>query len=178
MWRTSGVEREDVMHPTEGIWKPAGGSVWTHKLVYLLLATVLLAKLNTASACSMSNPPNDEDLFARASTVFVGHIFRTEEIIIQIPVPGGTNTRAEPAVEGTFRLVEVLKGEPPADRKVVSSIPAMCVQWLMVGLDYLIFLDPGSNIIVSALDKGTRPLSSLSEQPVLGKLRGLSKNMQ
>ena len=43
--------------------------------------------------------------------------------------------------------------------------PDMCVQWLMVGLDYLIFLDEGSNIIVSALDKGTRPLRSLSEKP-------------
>jgi hypothetical protein len=30
---------------------------------------------------------------------------------------------------------------------------------------YLIFLNEGSNIIVSALDQGTRPLRSLSEKP-------------
>src|SRR5262245_61861493 len=108
------------MNPTEGTWKAAGCSVWMHKLVYLLLAAVLLAKLNAASAGSMRNPPNDEDLFAEASTVFVGHIFRTEEIEIKIPVPGSTETRAVPAMEGTFRLIEVLKGEPPEDRKVVS----------------------------------------------------------
>ena len=152
-------------------------------------AMLLLGKFDAASACSMVNPPSDEELFAKASTVFVGHIFRTEEIEIQIPMPGGPGTRV-PAMEGTFRLVEILKGEPPADRKVISSLPDMCVQWLMVGLDYLIFLDEGSNIIVSALDKGTRPLRSLSEKPstndwlcqgrecVLGKLRELSKKAQ
>src|SRR5262245_32327876 len=101
------------MNPTVGIWSAAAGAVWVRKLVYLLLTAVVLAKLNAASACSMPNPPNDEDWFAAASTVFVGHIFRTEEIEVQLPGPGAT--RAAPALEGTFRLVEVLKGEPPAE---------------------------------------------------------------
>src|SRR5262249_16417986 len=138
------------MNPTADTWKGATGAVWMHKLVYLLLTAVILGKLDAASACSMSNPPNDEELFAKASTVFVGHIIRAEEIEIQIPVPGGADTRTAPGIEGTFRLVEVLKGEPPADRKVKSFIPMMCVEWLMVGMDYLIFLNEGSNMIVSA----------------------------
>jgi hypothetical protein len=57
----------------------------------------------------------------------------------------------------------------------------------MVGFDYLIFLNERSNIIVSALGKGTRTLRPLSEKPstndllcrdrecVLGKLGDLSK---
>ena len=110
-----------------------------------------------------------------------------EEIEIQIPVRSSADTRAVPAIEGTFRLVEVLKGEPPADRKVTSFIATMCVESLMVGWDYLIFLNEGSNMIVSALGKGTRPLRPLTEMPstndwlcgdrecVLGKLRDLSK---
>jgi hypothetical protein len=138
----------------------------------------------------MSNPPTEEDLFAKASTVFVAHIFRAEEIEIQIPVPSGADTRAAPAMEGTFRLVEVLKGEPPADRKVTSLIATMCVEGLMVGWDYLIFLNEGSNMIVSALGKGTRALRPLTEMPItndwlcqdreclLGKLRSLSKKAQ
>lgn len=161
-----------------------------HKLVYLLLATVLLGKLDAASACSMRNPPSNEDLFAKASTVFVGHIFRAEEIEIQISVSSGADTRAAPGIAGTFHLVEVLKGEPPADRKVTSLMPMMCVESLMVGWDYLIFLNEGSNMIVSVLGKGTRPLRPLTEMPstndwlcgdrecVLGKLRDLSKKAQ
>jgi hypothetical protein len=66
-------------------------------------------------------------------------------------------------VEGTFRLVEVLKGEPPADRKVVGPIPVMCMMPLMAGLDYVIFLNEGSNFIVRAMGTGTRPLPY--EQP-------------
>ena len=175
------------MNPTAGTWKEATGAALMYKLVYLLLATVILAKLDAASACSMRNPANNEDLFAEASTVFVGHIYRAEEIEIQIPVPGGADTRLAPAIEGTFRLVEILKGEPPADRKVISFIPMMCVQWLEVGFDYLIFLNEGSNMIVSP---GTQTLRPLSEKPstndllcqdrecVLGKLRDLSKKAQ
>jgi len=163
------------------------GAACMHKLVYMLLVAVPLAKLDAASACYMTNQPSDEELFAKASTVFVGHIFRAEEIEIQIPVPGGADTRPAPAIEGTFRLVEVLKGEPPADRKVISFIPMMCVQWLEVGFDYLIFLNEGSNMIVSP---GTQTLRPLSEKPstndllcqdrecVLGKLRDLSKKAQ
>ena len=57
-------------------------------------AMLLLGKFDAASACSMVNPPSDEELFAKASTVFVGHIFRTEEIEIS-----GFQCQAVPAPE-------------------------------------------------------------------------------
>jgi hypothetical protein len=126
------------------------------KLLCWLAAMLLLGKLEVAEACSMPNPPSDEQLFEKASTVFIGHIIRTEEIQFRYPQAASTG----PAVEGAFRLIEVLKGEPPPDGKVVGPIPAMCMMPLMVGLDYIIFLNEGSTFIGWALEKGTRPLPS------------------
>src|SRR5215467_1006962 len=82
------------------------------KLAYLLLTMLLLGRLEPARACKEYLEPPYETFLARASTVFVGHVFRTEE--------AGTIRTADhlstvPVVEGTFR---VLKGQPPADGKV------------------------------------------------------------
>jgi hypothetical protein len=164
----------------------------THRLLYALVAMLLLGKLVPVSACSMANPPTDAQLFEKASTVFIGHIVRTEEIESRYPEAGVVG----PAVQGRFRLVEVRKGEPPADRKVVGPIPVMCMMPLMVGLDYVIFLNEGSNFIVWAMDRGTRPLpyeqpanAAGAEAPrvdrhcqhrecILQRLRDLSKKAQ
>ena len=51
--------------PLAGTWKGATGAVCMRKPVYLLLAAVLLAELDAASACSMRNLANDEDLFCK-----------------------------------------------------------------------------------------------------------------
>jgi hypothetical protein len=96
-----------------------------------------------------------------------------------------------PGVQATFRLIEVLKGQPPADGKVKGPIPFMCMRPLLAAVDYVIFLNEGDNVIVWALDRGTRPLpldlAKLGAPPpagdplcqqrecVLGKLRELGK---
>jgi hypothetical protein len=55
------------------------------KLLYALIAMLLLGHLEAASACqvftgSKQNPGGpQEQLFEKASTVFVGHVIRTEE---------------------------------------------------------------------------------------------------
>jgi hypothetical protein len=55
------------------------------KLLYLLLAMLLLGRLEPASACrfytgSKQHPGGpQEQLYEQASTVFVGHVIRTEE---------------------------------------------------------------------------------------------------
>jgi hypothetical protein len=55
------------------------------KLLYLLFAMILLGHLQAASACrfftgSKQHPGSpEEQLFEIASTVFVGHVIRTEE---------------------------------------------------------------------------------------------------
>src|SRR5262245_23597039 len=129
-------------------------------------------RARSAGDCPATNRPTDEELFAKASTIFLAHIVRTEEIEIQVQVPGAASTRATPALEATFRLVEVLKGEPPVDRKVKAPMPTMCVMSPWVGLDYVIFLNEGEDFIVWALDMGT-PLVKRSPlvKGLLEKLR-------
>ena len=112
------------------------------KLVYLLAAVPLLGKLEAASACTFGFFTYEQHL-AKASTAFIGRILRTEE--------AGTmresdDSSPEPAVEGTFRVVGVLKGEPPADGKVRASASMHCNVPLRAGQDYAIFLY-GDNLI-------------------------------
>ena len=47
-----------------------------------------------------------------------------------------------PIVEGTFRTIEVLKGEPPQDQKVRSLVygPGNCTIPLLSGWDYVFLL--------------------------------------
>ncbi len=147
------------------------------KLLYLLLMMLLLGRLEAARACSWYPPPSDEGLFAKASAVFVARIVSAEEVETRYPHgPRG------PGVEATFRLIEVLKGEPPADGKVRGPIPFMCMRPLEVGLDYVIFLNEGDNFIVWAADKGTRPLLEdrlcQYKHCVMEKMRELKKKAQ
>ena len=152
------------------------------KLPYLLLAMLFLGGPEAARACSWYPPPSDEDLFAKASAVFVARIVGAEEVEVQYPAPRWGPSVRGPAVEATFRLIEVLKGQPPADGKVRGPPPFVCVRPLAVGLDYVIFLNAADNFIVWAADKGTRPLfeDRLCEYKdcVLGKMRGLSRKSQ
>jgi hypothetical protein len=92
--------------------------------------------------------------------------------------PGVAGIDDATVARGTFRLVEVLKGEPPADRMIISA-HTMCESGLLlvVGINYLIFLNEGSNIVVSALGTaGTRPMSPTDFR--VGRLRDLSKKAQ
>jgi len=120
------------------------------KLLYLLFATLLLGRLESASACQELLDPPYERFLARASTVFVGHIVRTEE--------AGTIRTADhlppvPVVEGTFRVVEVLKGEPPADGKVRATAHIHCNLRLLAGQAYAIFLYEDN--FIRGLNEGT-----------------------
>jgi len=120
---------------------------------------LLLGRLEAAGACQISDPHTDEQLYAKASAVFVGRIFRTEEVEGRLEFAGTVDLRVVPLVEATFRLVEVLKGDPPVDRKIRGLIGhSTCGVSLLVGFDYLIFLNEGSNFVVSEPDAGTRAL--------------------
>lgn len=154
------------------------------KLVHLLVAVFLLGAPNITSACSLDNPPvMDEDHFAKASAVFVAHIYRTEEI--ELPSVDGSPRR--PGVEATFRLIEALKGQSPTERKVRSNVVIMCAVPLLVGFDYLIFVD-ANDFVLQSPNSGTRLLFDTSpnsedkfchhRQCVLNKLRGLAKRVQ
>ncbi|MBP6819466.1 MAG: hypothetical protein KBC46_09205 [Ferrovibrio sp.] len=108
-------------------------------LHFFLVLVLLAASIQPSFACSRdpSQPePTDEDFFRQASAVFLGRIYKTEE---------STETfdgRVEPMVIGTFRLIEVFKGQPPTDNTVRDPIPGPgnCGLMLQAGVDYLFFL--------------------------------------
>src|SRR5206468_12041125 len=87
-------------------------------LFFYVIGLVLLLIAAPAHACSFDRL-SPLQLFARASTVFVAHVVRTEEAMGLSPL----SDKPEVIVEASFRIVEVLKGQPPKDGKVKSRVP-------------------------------------------------------
>jgi hypothetical protein len=140
-----------------------------------LYAMLALTGANSAIACSSTEPPpNTEQRFAEASAVFVARIVRTDEAKL---VYGG-ETHA--IVEGTFRPIEVLKGQPPADGKVRSLVygPGNCTIPLLAGWDYVFFLVPGDGHNFVGWPNGsfgTFNIEGTEPKRILEELRKLSK---
>lgn len=108
---------------------------------YFLIALLALANPSAAFGCSFV-PLSYEDQFAEASAVFVARIVRTEEGKGSDPTRIGIKPETIAVVEATFRIVEILKGQPPGDGKVRSlrSEEANCTIPLLAAQDYLFFL--------------------------------------
>jgi hypothetical protein len=104
------------------------------RFLLLLLFVAMLVNTTSVRACSYERL-SVEQLYAKASTVFVAHIVRTEEAAGLSPL----SVKPEAIVEATFRLVENLKGQPPPDGKVKSLVwsNGNCSVLLAAGLDYL-----------------------------------------
>jgi hypothetical protein len=108
-----------------------------------------------ANACSIAGPPPTiEDHFARAATVFIARIIRTEEA--QIVWSGQT----EPIVEATFRPIEVLKGELAKVRSPTFG-PGNCTIPLVAGWTYVFFLHPGDGHHTVLWPSGSFPAPNL-----------------
>jgi hypothetical protein len=122
---------------------------------YFVVA-ILLLSIRGASACSWDRTVSHEQLFAQATSVFIGHIVRTAE------VEASFDGQRETIIEGAVRVVEVLKGPPPADGKIRSRIwgPGNCTIPIMAGIDYLLFVYEDNFI---SLPGGSTPLPSLKE---------------
>jgi hypothetical protein len=132
----------------------------------LLLAMVTLDAL----ACStLGPPPTVEENFAAASAVFVAHITKTEEIL---PAKDGVPI---PVVAGTFRVLEVLKGMPPADNKVESVVfgPGNCSVPLLAGWDYVFFLRDGRQLVSIFGTESFFNIHGTEPKKLLEKLRQL-----
>jgi hypothetical protein len=168
-----------TIHDSLGSSFASGEVKGMRKLLYVLFAMLLLGHLEAASACrafagSKQQPGGpQEQLYEMASTVFIGHVIRTEE---------GEPSGASPTLVATLRIKEVLKGEPPADGKVRASAQQYCNVLLVPGFDYVIFLY-GDNLVL-APNRGAYPLfDHFAPEPggyqrVLDKLRALSKKAQ
>jgi hypothetical protein len=178
--------------------QPVGTSFMRRQL-FFLLAILLCAKAEPAVACSrLDSPPSNEELFAKASTVFVGHVIRVEEadaisVNEWLAFPPWVRSeqpskktleslRPIPAVKATFRVVEVFKGQPPAYGKIRAPVGNYCSgPVLLVGSDQVFFLYD-SDLIRSSDE--TRPAFNWPNQVgddgwagsrLLEKLRQLSK---
>jgi hypothetical protein len=103
---------------------------------------LLLANVEAAIACSRTDtPPTEEELFAKASTVFVGHLVRVDEAGVfgmselrtfaKLPPEVAVESLPPiPAVEATFRVVEVFRDSrrPMArsGRRLATTALARC----------------------------------------------------
>jgi hypothetical protein len=103
--------------------------------VCLLLVPFLLARIDVAIACSFALP-SVEKLYAGASAVFVGALISVEEA----GVVSAGELPPRIAVEATFRVIEVLKGDPPANGKIRAPTFEACGPVLLVGWEYVFFL--------------------------------------
>ena len=145
-------------------------------LLLCLVASAVLVNTAPVRACSYERL-SDEQLYAKASMVFVARVVRTEEAKGLSPLSG----EAEPIVEATFRLVETLKGQPPPDGKVKSLVwsNGNCSVLLVAALDYLFFLHGDSYALIGG---GSRPIviegvesMTAETKSLLQRLRALSE---
>jgi hypothetical protein len=127
---------------------------------YRCVACLLIALLSVsgARACSWDQTITDEQRFDRASSVFIAHVVRTEEIE---PPSSGLDA---PIVRATFRTIEVFKGQPPADSSFRSLLfqGGNCTLPVLAGVNYLIFLRDGDAFI--DFPSGSRGFLSLDRQ--------------
>jgi hypothetical protein len=133
-----------------------------------------LCGMSYGYACSPAEPePTKEELFRKATAVFAAHLVRVEEVTGQLPYG---NQRGK-IVEGTFQVVEVLKGKPPADQKIRSLPfgPGNCTVPILAGTDYVFFLRDDAPSFVS-WPNGTQMIWSFEAdgaQTFLSELRAL-----
>jgi hypothetical protein len=142
-------------------------------LFLLLVASVVLVNTTPVRACSYEKF-SDEQLFAKASAIFVAHVTRTEEATGASPLSG----KREVIVEGSFRVIETLKGQAPADGKVKSPIwsNGNCGVLLVAAVDYLFFLHDDNYVLIPG---GSRSIvldgaESVETSSLLQGLRALS----
>lgn len=126
------------------------------RVLAVFVVSILLLTICDASACSWDRTVSHEQHFARATSVLIGHVVRTEEVEASIDL------EPEMIVEGAVRVVEMLKGPPPVAGKIRSRVygPGNCAIPIMAGRDYLFFIFE-DNLI--SFPTGSRLLVSLRE---------------
>ncbi|MBI3513937.1 MAG: hypothetical protein HY060_07740 [Proteobacteria bacterium] len=142
-----------------------------------LVIAVLIVLIGAFPAGACSRAPDEPEptvanFFASAKQVFLAPLIRTEEVRHNDPVYKDIPY----FIEGRYRIIEILKGQPSADGAVrdLPWGPGNCSLGLLAGHDYLFFVDQRGLVL---LPDGSRMFFSLEVQPVkqlLAKLRSLS----
>lgn len=101
---------------------------------------------------------------------------RTEEIT----APTTLSAFANSAVVATSRTIEILKGRPPADGKVMSPAygPGNCSVPLLAGSTYLFFLYDDNVVLLLGGSELFWNLDGIEPQKILSELRDLGKKAQ
>src|SRR5262245_3839823 len=122
------------------------------RFLFLLcfVGSALMLSTLSAQACKQ---PSDDDLFVKASAVFLARVVRTEEawgVTLLGDAP-------ETIVEGTLRVIEVFKGQSPKDAKVKAPAALPCGPVpLWTAMDYVFFLYDDHNFLLP--NGGSAPL--------------------
>ena len=111
----------------------------------LTLVLVLLA-IPDADACSMEEKTTEEQKFAMAKEVFLVRMVRVEESTQPHRI-GNTEVKT---VTGTYKLLEVFKGEPKDGDTVTDFVftPGNCSLGIMAGLYYVFFIRPDNRLVL------------------------------
>ena len=111
-----------------------------------LFAIMLAISASRAEACSLPELPSEDAKFAQAKEVFLARIVRVEESAKPERI-GGTEIKT---VQGTYKLLEVFKGEPKDNDTVVDFVftPGNCSLGIMAGLYYVFFVRPENRLVL------------------------------
>ena len=111
----------------------------------VLSACLLFAPLR-ATACSVQEVTTDEEKFAKAKEVFLARVVRVEEAA----KPERWGSVEFKAVQGTYKLLEVFKGEPKDGDTVLDFVfnPGNCSLGIMAGLYYVFFIRPENRLVL------------------------------
>lgn len=142
-----------------------------------LTALLCLAPIASGQACSPYpgyQPPSLEEKFAKASSVFVAHVWRTEELSSPPPSTGDNI----PIIEATFHTLEILKGQVPADKKAHAPIYMCPPLMLLSGFTYIFFLDEAGQFTSENGTELLRGLESGTSIKLLSRLRAIGQQPQ
>lgn len=136
-----------------------------------LVVSIFLLTICGANACSWDHTVTNEQRFADATSVLIGHVVQTEEI--ESSAYGERRT----IIQGAVRVVEMLKGPPAANVKIRSLVygPTNCTIPIVAGFDYLLFVDDDKLIYYPG---GSRVLPSLKEDLQDNETRQLLRSLR
>lgn len=111
----------------------------------------LMLPFAQAGACSMKGgAPSLRQQLESAESVFIARVTVARELLAEEVLPAealvdlNEAERSEPLIEASYRLIETLKGEPPADGRVydLPFAAGNCSLGLLPGWDYVFVLQP------------------------------------
>jgi hypothetical protein len=143
-------------------------------ILAFLFVAISLGQISPGYACSFK-PATEQELFSQASSIFVAHLTSVSEIPTPDDIKGIYDKRVyDNILEGSFRTIELIKGEPPASGKVRSAPfgTGNCTIPFLVGADYIFFLRKEDDYIVFVTGSAG-PVMDLNGTEVRERLEGL-----